>query len=191
MKTIATLVLVLSAMVAGAVEKPRLEVYPVNEGKAIVALANERPARMVVSLSAGDGSLVYHSESKESQTGYRKLFDFSGLEDGRYVLSVKVNSTTVKRPISIDGGALRVGDSEFRFDPYFSWSDDVLKISYLNFDGDPLRVTINGQESTVYEGSLGRNFSVMAGYDLSALDRGQYTVVVAGGDKQFVYTLNK
>lgn len=73
MKTIATLVLVLSAMVAGAVEKPRLEVYPVNEGKAIVALANERPARMVVSLSAGDGSLVYHSESKESQTGYRKL----------------------------------------------------------------------------------------------------------------------
>ena len=191
MKTIATVVLVFAMMVAGAVERPRLDVYPVKDGRAIVALANEHPAMFVVSLNDQEGTLVFHSESKESQTGYRKLFDFSGLKDGRYELSVKVNTTTVKKPITIQQGTLNVGESEFRFDPYFTWSGNVLKISYLNFDGDPLRLSIDGEWGNLYDASLGREFNTMLGYDLSALEKGNYTVVLSGGDKQYVYLLKK
>lgn len=156
-----------------------------------MALANEHPAMFVVSLNDQEGTLVYHSESKESQTGYRKLFDFSGLKDGRYELSVKVNTTTVKKPITIQQGTLNVGESEFRFDPYFTWSGNVLKISYLNFDGDPLRLSIDGEWGNLYDASLGREFNTMLGYDLSALEKGNYTVVLSGGDKQYVYLLKK
>ncbi len=192
MKTIATLVLALAATVAGAVERPRLEVTPVRENKAIVALANERPSLFEISVNAADGTLVYRHETKEIQTGYRKLFDFSGLEDGRYELSVKVNTSTVKRSVTIRDGGLQVGDSELRFDPYFTWSENLLKISYLNFDKDHLRFYIfDTKGETLYESSLGKEFNTIAGYDLKGLDPGLYTVVITGGNKEFVYDLTK
>lgn len=191
MKTIITVVLALAILFAGAVEKPRLDVYPVKDGKAVVALANENPATFVITLKANDGSTVYYNKAKESNTGYRSMFDFSALEDGAYLLSVKVNTTTIQRNIQIIDGILHVGDSELRFDPYFAFADGVLKISYLNFDKENLSVTIMDDRDVLYERELGNSFNNMLGYDLSKLGRGTYRVILAGGHEDYSYTINK
>ncbi len=191
MKTIITVVLALATMFAGAVEKPRLDIYPVKDGKAVVALANENPATFVISLKTNEGSTVYYNKAKESNTGYRKMFDFSELEDGAYQLSVKVNTTTISRNIQITDGTLHVSESELRFDPYFAFADGVLKISYLNFDKEDLSITIMDDGEVLYEAELGNDFNNMVGYDLSKLNGGTYRVILAGGNEDYSYTIKK
>jgi hypothetical protein len=191
MKTIGTLVLVLAAIFAGASDHPRLDVVPVSEQKAVVTIANENPARIEVTVKAEDGSVLYRQLANQSSTGYRKVFDFSGMEDGSYELAFRVNNTMIKRDVALQSGSIMVGESEMRFDPYFAYSNDVLKVTYLNFEGKPLTLAILRDGTTMWESNLGDSFSTMKGYDVSALESGEYDVILAGGDQEYSFSFDK
>jgi hypothetical protein len=135
--------------------------------------------------------IVYYKQTMKSNGDYRKIYDFSNLENGKYELSFKVNDTLVKRDLEIRNGAILVGASELRYDPFFKLEGDVLKLSYLNFDQNNLKLVFMKDREVVYESTLGREFNTVRGFDLSKLQKGSYDVVLADGSNDFYYTFEK
>jgi hypothetical protein len=191
MKTIATIIIALAAMAVTAAEKPRLDVYPISEERAVVALINNQSSKHEVTVKSESGKIVYYKQTLKNDGDYRKIFDFSALENGKYELSFKLDNYLVKRNIQIEKGALKVGESEFRYDPFFRQEGDVLKLSYLNFDQNNLSLVLIKDRDVVYSTTLGREFNTVRGFDLSKLEKGRYQVVLADGTNDYYYTIEK
>ena len=194
MKTIKLLFTVTAfaiAAIASAVEKPKMNVIPLSADRAIVAITNENAAYFELSIQAEDGSMVYYKQSNKPLTDYQKVFDFTNLVDGKYVLNLKVNDTQLARNFEIAHKGISVGDSKMTFDPYFDYKDNVLKFSYLNFDKKNLNFAIYSNGNLVYKSKLGNDFAVSSGYDLSKLESGEYTVILSSLNDEYAFNLVK
>ena len=194
MKTIKLLFTVTAlaiAAIAGAVEKPKMNVIPLSADRAIVAITNNNAAYFELSIQAQNGSMVYYKQSNKPLTDYQKVFDFANLEDGNYVLNLKVNDTQLARNFEIANQGISVGDSKMTFDPFFNFDDNVLKFSYLNFDKENLNLSIYSNGDLVYKSKLGNEFAISSGYDLSKLESGEYTVILSSLNDEYAFNLVK
>jgi len=179
------------ATIATAVEKPKMNVIPINAERAIVLVTNENPAIFEVSIEAENGDLVYYKQTNEPVTDYKQIYDFKDLENGRYALNLNVNGTKVVNEFEVSESGINVGESKVRFAPYFDFKNDELKLSYLNFDQENLKIYFYNQNGLVYESKLGRDFNITTGYDLSKLESGSYRVVLSSYNDEFTYDLVK
>ncbi|SHF54850.1 hypothetical protein SAMN05444274_106151 [Mariniphaga anaerophila] len=179
------------ATITNAVEKPKMNVIPLNSERAIVAVTNENPAIFEVSIETENGELVYYKQTNEAVTDFKQVYDFKDLAAGNYVLNMKVNDTKLINDFEVSGNGIEVGESKVRFAPYFDYENGELKLSYLNFDKENLKLYFYNNEGLVYQTRLGREFNITTGYDLSKLDKGSYRVVLASNDEEFTYNLVK
>jgi hypothetical protein len=194
MKTIKFLSTVTAAVIVAitsAVERPKMELTPLSVDRAVVSVTNENPALFEMSIKAINGDLVYYKQSEQVSTSYQKTFDFKDLEKGKYVMNVKVNDTKVTREFEVGYKGIIVGDSKLRFDPYFSFKNDQLKFSYLNFDEEYFWVSLYQNGEKVYSRKIGNDIAIQKGFDLSNVAEGDYRVVLSSMNNEFVYNLNK
>ena len=179
------------AAIVTAVEKPKMEVIPLNANQAIVSITNENPALFEMSIETNNGDLVYYKQTTKISTEYKKTFDFANLQNGSYVLKLKVNDTRVYREFEVNNNEIVVGDSKMKFDPYFSFKNNELKFSYLNFDQENFNVSIYNENELFFNKKLGKDFAIQEGFNLSKLEKGNYTVVLSSLNNEYVYTLEK
>jgi len=194
MKTIKFLLTVMAVAVvaiASAVEKPQMKIVPLTPDRAVVSIYNENTALFELSIVAENGDMVYYKQSAKPLNSYQKVFDFAQLENGNYTLTLKINDTSVSKDLQIASKGIYVGDSKVSFDPYFAFANDVLKLSYLNFDGENFTLNIYDKNGLVYNSKLGKEFNMVNGYDLSKLDKGNYDVVLSSLNKEYTYSLKK
>jgi hypothetical protein len=71
------------ATIATAVEKPKMNVIPLNSERAIVSVTNENSAIFEVSIEAENGDLVYYKQTSEPVTDFRQVYDFKNLAEGK------------------------------------------------------------------------------------------------------------
>jgi hypothetical protein len=188
--TVAT-TLIAAVISVTAIERPKVNFVPVKAGQAVVSISNENAAYFELSIYSENGEMVYYKQTNELQKEYSKVYDFKNLADGNYVLSLKVNDTKVTNDFEIKGNDIRVGRNKISFDPYFSFDNNELKFSYLNFDQENLTLNIYNQEGLVFESKLGREFNVVKGYDLSKLKDGTYKIVLNSPFREFSYNFEK
>jgi len=124
-------------------------------------------------------------------SSYQKIYDFKNLENGNYTMDLRVHDTRLIKDIEVASNGIFVGESKLRIDPYFAFADDVLKLSYLNFDEEKLSINIYDEKGLVYKSELGKNFNVASGYDLSALRDGKYEVILSSYSNEFTFSLEK
>ncbi|MDX8338188.1 hypothetical protein SLH46_03265 [Draconibacterium sp. IB214405] len=194
MKTVKFLTTVMAlaiVAVATAVEKPKMNVVPVSEDRAVVSILNGVDALFELSIRAEDGELVYYKQASNPSNTYQKVFDFKNIEDGNYTMDLRVNDTRLIKDIAISSNGIVVGESKMRIDPYFAFTNDVLKLTYLNFDQENLNLIIYDKNGLVFESKLGKDFNVATGFDLSALAAGQYEVVLSSMNNDFSFSLEK
>ncbi|MEE4285780.1 MAG: hypothetical protein V2I31_06515 [Mariniphaga sp.] len=194
MKTIKlafTVAALAAATIATAVEKPKMNVVPLNSERAVVSVTNVNPAIFEVSIEAENGDMVYYKQTSEPVTDFKQIYDFKNLAQGKYVLNLQVNNTKVMNDFQVSGKGIEVGESKVRFAPYFEFKNDELKLSYLNFDQENLKLYFYDNEGLVYETKLGRDFNITTGYDLSGLKNGNYRVVLSSFNNEFTYNLLK
>ncbi|WP_340111638.1 hypothetical protein [Maribellus mangrovi] len=190
-KFLSTVVAVSIVAIATAVEKPKMNVVPLTPDRAVVSIHNNEAAVFELSIVANNGDLVYYKQSAKPLNSYQKVYDFKELENGNYTLTLKVNDTRLSKEFEVATSGIYVGESKMRFDPYFAFSDDVLKLSYLNFDGENYALNIYDENGLVYKTKLGSDFNMVNGYDLSALASGSYNVVLSSANNEFTYSLVK
>lgn len=190
-KFLCTVTAVAIVAIATAVEKPKMDVTPINAEQARVSITNENPALFEMSIETEKGDLVYYKQTTKASTEYQKIFDFANLEKGKYVLNLKVNDTNVIREFEVNNNSIVVGDSKMRFDPYFSFKNDLLKFSYLNFDQENYNLKIYCNDELCYNKRIGNEFAIQKGLDLSKLEKGNYRVVLSSMNNEYVYSLEK
>jgi len=190
-KFLSTVMAVAIVAVATAVEKPKMNVVPLTPDRAVVSILNNKEAMFELSILADNGELVYYKQSAKPLNTYQKVFDFSQLANGKYTMNLKVNDTRLSKEFEVAANGIFVGESKMRFDPYFSYANDVLKLSYLNFDEESMSLNIYDEKGLVYESKLGKEFNMVNGYDLSALAKGKYQVVLSSLNNEYTYSIVK
>jgi hypothetical protein len=186
-----TFALVAFALVSGAVEKPKMNVIPLSDEKALIAVANEKPAYFELSILSEKGDLVYYKESSSEITDFRQLINYSNLENGNYTLKLKVNNTYVSRNLAINNNEMIVGETKMMYAPYFALENDILKLSFLNFDEENMKFRILQDGELVFENRLGNEFVISEGFDISKLEKGNYEIELSSYKNQFSYNIEK
>ena len=190
-KLLSTVLAVAIVAVATAVEKPKMNVVPVSADRAVVSIMNENAELFELSIHAEDGELVYYKQTTKPLNTYQKMFDFKNLENGNYTMNLRINDTRLSKDFSVAARGITVGESKLRFDPYFAFADGVLKLSYLNFDKEQLNLNIYDEKGLVYKTTLGKEFNIASGYDLSGLEEGKYEVILSSLNNDFSFSLVK
>jgi len=190
-KLVFTVMALAVATITTAVEKPKVSVTPITADRAVVSILNENPAVFEMSIEDKTGAIVYYKQTNNAITDYRKVFDFAGLEAGEYVFNLKVNDTKVSNNFEVSNNGIVVGESKMHFDPYFNYTNNVLQLSYLNFDQEKLKLKFFDDSRMVYETELGNDFNIVTGYDLSKLEKGTYRVVLSSNNNLYTYDLVK
>jgi hypothetical protein len=186
-----TFALVAFALVSGAVDKPKMNVIPLSDEKALIAVVNEKPAYFELSILSEKGDLVYYKESSSEITDFRQLINYSNLENGNYTLKLKVNDTYVSRNLAINNNEMIVGETKMMYAPYFALENDILKLSFLNFDEENMKFRILQDGELVFENRLGNEFVISEGFDISKLEKGNYEIELSSYKNQFSYNIEK
>lgn len=177
--------------IASAVEKPKMNITTLSADKAVVTIENNNATYLELSIVADNGELVYYKKSAQPVSNYKKVFDFTNLKNGSYTMDLNVNGTRLSKDFDVSYSSIQFSDSKLRFDPHFNFSEDVLKLSYLNFDQEKIYLSIYKEGVLVYESKLGREFNISSGYDLSKLEEGDYDVVLSSLNNEFSYAITK
>jgi hypothetical protein len=177
------------ANVAMATGNLRVDILPLNAERAVIAISNSTESHFGISIENSAGEVVYYKETEGKMADYRKVYDFSKLENGQYTLVVNIDGATSKREFNIDSKSIEVGKMKNLVEPYFAFNDDVLRVAYLNYPGETMDLLIYDGSNLIYNKALENTFSVNEGLNLSKLKAGNYQVVLATGDQVYDYAL--
>jgi hypothetical protein len=167
----------------------KVNILPINSETAVVSISNAQASNFQISIANNKGEVVYYKETDSQSIDYRKIFDFSNLENGDYKLSVNVDKMTTEREFSIKNHNIAVGNEKSHIEPFFAYKDGILKLSYLNFSEEKLNLNFYNENELVYTKAIGDEFSVQEGFNLSKLDKGDYSVVLSTNDKSYTYNV--
>ena len=107
-------------------------------------------------------------------------------------MNLRVKDTLLFKEFEVTSKGISFDEeSKLRFDPYFNYADNILKVSYLNFDGDNLTLNFYDKNGLIYQSDIGKRFDVQSGYDLSALDSGNYEVILSSRNNEFKFSIEK
>ncbi len=149
--------------------------------EAVIEASNVNAELFEIEVRDEYGELIFTKETKENAANYKKKYDFSALEDGRYYLQVKHGNETFEKYFQLERGDIQTLNTSKKIAPFFEFADNKWKMSYLNFSGDNMGIYIYGDKGLVHEKDLKPEFKVNEGFDLSKLESGNYKVVFTAG----------
>ncbi len=168
-----------------------INLVPKTEAKALLEISNNEANQYEINISSSTGEMVYYHETKENLTNHSKLFDFSKLDHGIYKVEVKIDGASNEQLLTIGKSGIEVGNPVKKTDPLFSFSDDILKISYLNYSSNKMELYIYDNRDLVWKKEMNEEFVVQKGFNLSKLYSGDYRIVFASGDEIYEYELKR
>lgn len=168
----------------------KVNILPLTSETAVVAISNTTASNFQISIENEKGETIYYKETGADNKDYRKVFDFSNLEDGDYKLTASIDGLTTERSFKIENKNIAVGKEKSNMEPYFAYKEGVLKLSYLNFSEENLSLNLYNNYDLVYSKNIGDKFNVNKGFDLSKLERGNYSVVLSTDNKSYTYNVN-
>lgn len=167
-----------------------LNIFPLSSEKAVVAISSFPDSNLKISVEDRKGRIIYYKETSDPNSSYKKIFDFSDLEEDTYTLSVVCDGITAERSIKISNRDIQVGEEKTMIEPYFGYENGILKCSYLNFSKDNLTLNFYENNQLIYSKNIGCNFNIIEALGLSKLKKGNYVAILAAGEKEFSYNFN-
>ncbi len=168
----------------------KVNILPLTSETAVVAISNTAASIFQISIENEKGEIIYYKETGADSKDYRKVFDFSKLEAGDYKLAASIDGSTTERSFKIGNKNIAVGKEKSIMEPYFAYKEGVLKLSYLNFSEENLSLNFYDTNELVYSKKIGDKFNVNEGFDLSKLNKGNYSVVLSTDSKSYTYNVN-
>ncbi len=190
---LAVIALVASASTAFATNKDQTYVSLVSIADKKVAVSVQTEENEIYRLKLKDEHGQILHESKTDKSGkFQKVFDLAKLEDGNYVISVNNADLKAERQFSISNGSIIVGDFHYAAAPVFTYRDNVLRVAYLNYENEPVTITVyNESDNVVYSKEINKNFAVNEGIDFKKVHRGNYQVIFGNDNNNYSYSIEK
>lgn len=185
------LLAILSTSVVMATGNLKVNFTPVNSENAVVEISNVKSTKFEIEVKDQYGDLVFYKTTNENATDYKRMYNFSYLEDGVYTLSVKIDTETNKNKFKIDNGKFEFLSEIKIAKPYFTFEDNKFKMSYLNFNQDLVNLFVYKDSEKIMDKTIDRDFAINEGLDFSKSIRGNYRIVVDAGVDLFEYEIVK
>jgi len=194
MKTISKLTMLFAfvafANVLMASGNLKVNIQPLSSEKARVAISNTIASNLQISIENEKGENLYSNEIGADNKDFSKVFDFSNLDTGEYKLTASKDGATTERSFKIDKKKIDVGEEKSEIEPYFVYKNGILAVTYLNFSNENLVMNIYDNGDLVYSKKLGKQFNVTKGFNLSNLDKGNYSVELSTDNKSYKYNVD-
>jgi hypothetical protein len=189
--TVAVVLLALIVVKATAAEAPNLKMVPHTNERAIVLVENPGNSYAELTIEDSNGEILYYREGKINEKNYSKIFDFKNLANGDYRIIVENSAGKKELLFTVENNTVVVNEMLSSNTPYFNVENDILKISYLNHTMNNIALTLSNNEGEVFSKSLGNDFSITTGFNLSKLNKGDYAVSINDGRRSYTYTFEK
>ncbi len=173
-----------------AVGNLKVNIIPLSSEKAVVAISCLTNSNLKISVTDDMGRLAYYKEINDPSANYRKIYNFSDLEEGKYNLSVVSDNLTAERQFEINHKTITVGEEKTMLEPFFLYEDGYLKFSYLNFNKENVALYFFNKNQLIYSKKIGRDFNVNSALNLSKLREGNYVAIIAAGGKEYKYPID-
>ena len=167
----------------------KVNILPLNAEKAVVAISTLSDSNFNITIADDQGQIVYYQENSNPDENYRKVYDFSDLEDGTYKLTVVSDDITAERQFKKSHRLIDVGEEKTTLEPFFGYENGILKCSYLNFNKEDIAFHFFKSDELLYTKEIGRNFTIQEALNLSKLNKGKYNAVLTAGGNAFSYPL--
>lgn len=145
-----------------------------------VEISNTKFVNFEIELSDAYGDRLYKMKSDAPQNMLQKKYDFSGLDDGLYFYTVKIDKEKVTKTIEIKNNEVHVLNIRKSVDPYFAQADESIKLSLLNPGNESIKLFVyDSSNQLLTEAKLGNEAAIHKMVDLSDLNKGKYSLVIA------------
>ena len=173
-----------------AADAPKLKFVPYSNDRAVVSLNNEASVTTKLTIENVSGDVVFYNDGSISEKVYSKVFDFKNLNDGEYKITASNKYGKNTMFFKVENNAIVENGTE-PVSPFVEVKNDVLKISLLNHNLNNVEVSVYNQDGEVFSKSLGKDFSINAGFNLARLESGDYAINITDGEKLYSYNFNK
>ncbi|QQS52371.1 MAG: hypothetical protein IPM71_06450 [Bacteroidota bacterium] len=174
------------AMAGGGV---KVKTSTSEQNKAVISLVEIEAKQVNLSIENDEETVIFYSTHVKNTSDFNRVFDFSRLADGNYVIVVKWNNEIVKKPIAIEDSKVIVKETELVNEPVFRLSDKTLLVFLNNPSKSKTEVKILTEEGVFFEDS-GSEANFARKYDLSNLPTGEYEVLLSNKRKSFNHTIS-
>lgn len=188
--TVAVILVVVLVSRVSATDAPKLKFVPYSNDRAVVSLNNESEVVTKLTIENAAGDVVYYNDGSINEKVYSKVFDFKNLSDGEYKITVSNKYGKNSMFFTVENSAI-VENATETVSPFVEVKDNVLKISYLNHKLSDVEVSLRNEDGEVFNKSLGKDFSINAGFNLARLESGDYAINITDGVKTYSYNFNK
>jgi hypothetical protein len=137
------------------------------------------------------GESIYYHQTNRMSPEFKKNLDLSSLEEGIYRLSVKTDGGSKEQLITIGKDGISYGEEKMKTDPFFSYKNDQLNLSFLNHHNESMNIYLYQKGELIFEKNLANESSISKGFDLGKLRKGEYQVVFAAGEEIYEYKLTR
>ncbi len=178
------LILLVAAVLPGlGIAGGEVKVKPSKEkSKAIVSLDDFDAQKVTLSIENEDQNLIFYSKYIGNPSEYKKLFDFSQLDDGKYVILVNSSNEVIEKPIVIKNSEIVLEEeSKVLYRPVFRVKDKALLVFHNNKSLDSYKINFYDGDGKFFSDET-KDSSISRKYNFSHLPSGSYTVVVSNSE---------
>ncbi|QXP63355.1 hypothetical protein [Polaribacter sp. HaHaR_3_91] len=139
-----------------------------------------------LTIKNSNGLTVYNNEIQNSGD-YSKTFDFSALENGIYSAELNKDFEIVIKQFNLENGLVTFlnNKDEKIFKPIIRTEGELLLISKINFNNEPLKVTLYYNNEAVLSETISGDKLLQRVYKLSEKEVGAYKVVVSSDERTY------
>ncbi|AHW61893.1 hypothetical protein SAMN05444285_12222 [Draconibacterium orientale] len=144
----------------------------------VMKISNSEMVNYEIKLEDAWGNQIYEMNTEIPRSEINKRYDLSNLENGMYWYSVKTGDEEIRKQLSVNYGEVEVMDVRKTVDPYFYQDGDQIKLTYLNYESEDIRLYVYDNNTLLKEVALGKDFTIHKAIDFSDLNDGEYDVVL-------------
>jgi hypothetical protein len=140
-----------------------------------------------LTIKGKQGGIIYNEEIKNTGD-FSKTFDLTALKKGDYTVELNKDFEIIIKSFSVDAGNVTflIEKQETIFKPVFRTKEDLVIISRLNFNKEPLNIVIFYDDEKIYSEIVKGKKIVKRVYKLSAKEKGDYEIVMSSNGRVFI-----
>jgi hypothetical protein len=186
-----TVLAVAITVMASAMEKPKMNVEPLNADRMAVTVQNQNAGDVELSILAESGDVVHYKQYRKPGASLNTIFDVKHLDNGNYTMKIVMNGLILERSLAITSNEIKVGAMKESPAPYFHYNGKEIIITQLNLDKEKYSIEIYDDKGLLHHERIGRISPILIGFDLSQLDAGNFDIVINSAQNRFSYQVQK
>ena len=174
-----------------ATEIPKMNVISTEAENTRVSFESDKAYPIELTIKCDDGTILYYWKSKTPKEKLDRDFDLTNVKCGKYKICLNYGEQGMYRELSVTHDGIFTGPNVQLHQPFFTYSDEKLKLSFLNTGKEDVYLNIYKDGNFITGMSLGNQLDLQRLVDLSNLEKGDYDVVLSDNFSTHHYMVHK